>query len=84
MTMSKSHSADEISGTQLDASVPPNPANILNGGGDRDARYAEKIWDLRDLRDQSAGGVSALHQIQSFYEEAGLNVPAGVLKYRSL
>lgn len=64
MTMFKTQSATESASVQPDWPVPLLPDNISAGGDSRDGVHAERIWDLQDLSDQSAGGVLALQQMQ--------------------
>lgn len=51
---------------------------MSKGGDYRDAVPVERIWDLHDLIDQSAGVVSALQKIQLRGKIAGIDVSTTV------
>lgn len=84
MTMPGARCAAKAACVQPDDPPPLHRDDVYKGVGDRDATHAEQIWDAQNLCEQSAGGVSALQQIQVLDEKAGLEVPTTVLKAEKL
>lgn len=80
MTMFKVHSATRATDVQLDEPGLLHPNDVSEGGDDRGGEHAEPRKDLQDLNDMFAGGMSALLQIQSLYNKAGLDVRTTVLE----
>lgn len=80
MTMCKVRNATEAAIVQLEKPISLHPNNVSQGCDDRDDGHAEPKEDLQDKSHQSAGGLSALRQIQSLCEKTGSDIPAAVLK----
>lgn len=84
MTLSEKRSATEAAGVQIDKHVTGHPDSVAEHGDDRNGWHAEKIYDLQVLRDPSAGGLSALQQIQWLCVKMRLDVPTTVRKTQRL
>lgn len=53
-------SALEAAGVPLDVPVPLYTDSVFEGADDRGGGHTELIWDLQNLKDWSAKGVSTL------------------------
>lgn len=79
MTMSEVLSAAGAGGVQLDNHIFLHPDDVSEGP-DRGEGCADQIRNQQSLKDQPAGSLSALQQIQWVCEKAGLDVPTTVLE----
>lgn len=82
--MSEARSASGTVDVRFDEPVSLRPDHLSEVSYDRDGGPAEQISDLKDLVDQSAGGISALPQRQSDFEKGGFDFPTTVLETRKL
>lgn len=74
----------ETAVVQRDEPIFLHLVNFSEGDDDRDDAHAEQIWDLQDSRDQLAGGVPALQQMQSLCEKERLEILITVLEPQKL